>query len=87
MGAPYGGNAICERQQAVGVSGHILHGEVVIDKGPSQAEKRQQQQQELGISERTGRRHHAKTPPTGAKQRVTAQQQSGGKGQDQRKLT
>ena len=66
VGTPHRRDAIGQRQQAVGVSGHILHGEIVVDKGPGQAEKRQQQQQELGIGERTGRRHHAKTPPTGA---------------------
>ncbi len=87
MGTPYCRDTISEWQQAVGVGGHILHGEVVVDKCPGQAEERQQQQQELSISKRTGRRHHAKAPPASAKQRVAAQQYGGGKGQDQCKLS
>jgi hypothetical protein len=68
---------------AIGVGGHVLHGEVVVDKGPGEADKRQQQQQELAVGERAGRRHHAKTTEMGPDQRVTAQQQGGGEGQDQ----
>lgn len=87
MSPPHRRDAILQRQQAVGVGGHILHGEVVVDEGPGQAEERQQQQQKLGIGERTSRRHHAKAPPFGPEQRIAAQQQRGGKRQDQRELS
>lgn len=83
MGSPHRRDAVLQGQQAVGVGGHVLHGEVVVDKGPGEAEKRQQQQQKLAVGERAGRRHHAKTTEMGPDQRVTAQQQGGGEGQDQ----
>ena len=47
MSPPHRRDPVLQRQQAVGVGRHILHGEVIVDKGPGQAQKRQQQQQEL----------------------------------------
>ena len=86
VGPPHRRDAVLQRQQAVGVGSHVLHGEVVVDEGPGEAEEGEQQQQKLAVGERTGRRHHAEAPPLGPEQRVAAQQQSGGKGQDQCEL-
>ena len=52
-------------------------------KAPGEAEERQQQQQELAVGERPGRRHHAEATEMGPDQRVAPQQQGGGEGQDQ----